>query len=118
MKGINTMAYINEEENKTATSKKFDLTIKKYEKRINDFQKRLDELNKDAGSHSNEIKTIKEEIEDLKNRISYLRAKESDGFVQTVKEAANIDSDIKGIIDELNKKGYKTKYSSSGHSKL
>ncbi len=33
-------------------------------------------------------------------------------------EAANIDSEIKPIIDKLNRKGYKTKYSSAGHEHL
>lgn len=33
-------------------------------------------------------------------------------------EAANIEDDIKPIIELLNSKGYKTKYSSSGHTKL
>ena len=112
------MAYIYEDEDKTKTSKKFDLTIKKYNKRIEDFRARLDELNKEPGKHDNEIKSINEEIKELKDRISYLRAKESDGFVKPIEEAANIDADIKGIIDTFNRKGYKTKYSSAGHSKL
>lgn len=32
-------------------------------------------------------------------------------------EAADIDKDIKPIVDKLNKKGYKVKYSCSGHNK-
>lgn len=35
-----------------------------------------------------------------------------------VTEAANIDQDIEDVIDQLNKKGYTTKYSSAGHENL
>lgn len=37
---------------------------------------------------------------------------------EIVSEAANIDPEIKDIIKILNEKGYKTKYSSAGHTKL
>lgn len=37
---------------------------------------------------------------------------------QYITEAANIEKEMKPIIEQLNAKGYKTKYSSPGHTKL
>nr|DAS58608.1 MAG TPA: hypothetical protein [Caudoviricetes sp.] len=47
--------------------------------------------------------------------MSYSEKKEVTEFVSY--EAANIDPDIKPILDILNRKGYHTKYSCSGHEK-
>ena len=43
----------------------------------------------------------------------YIEFEEAD--IEEFDEAANIDDDIKSVISTLNGKGYKTKYSSSGH---
>ena len=57
--------------------------------------------------HVNQIKALSESNNDILYNIFYL-----------LNEAANIEEEIKPIINELNRKGYKTKYSSPGHSKL
>ena len=57
-------------------------------------------------------------IKSCQNKIKYIDNREQRlGLVVTL-EAANIDAEIKPIIAELNRKGYKTKYSSAGHTKL
>lgn len=58
---------------------------------------------------------IMKESEDL-----IMNPDDSELMVDTdeVDEAAKINDDIKDIIDELNRKGYTTKYSSSGHPNL
>ena len=57
-------------------------------------------------------------IRSCQNKIKYIDNREKKlGLVVTL-EAANIDAEIKPIIAELNRKGYKTKYSSAGHTKL
>lgn len=57
-------------------------------------------------------------IRSCQNKIKYIDNREQRlGLVVTL-EAANIDAEIKPIIAELNRKGYKTKYSSAGHTKL
>lgn len=49
------------------------------------------------------------------NKLKYLSKMEDQEYTC---EAANIDSEIKEVIDKLNAKGYKTKYSSAGHTQL
>lgn len=49
------------------------------------------------------------------NKLKYLLCIEDQEYTC---EAANIDSEIKEVIDKLNAKGYKTKYSSAGHTQL
>lgn len=49
------------------------------------------------------------------NKLKYLLCMEDQEYTC---EAANIDSEIKEVIDKLNAKGYKTKYSSAGHTQL
>lgn len=59
-----------------------------------------------------------EAITFFENKIKYIDNREKKlGLVVTL-EKANIDAEIKPIIEELNRKGYKTKYSSAGHTKL
>lgn len=59
-----------------------------------------------------------EAITVLENKIKYIDNREKKlGLVVTL-EATNIDAEIKPIIEELNRKGYTTKYSSAGHTKL
>ena len=69
-------------------------------------------------------KYLKSVAEKLKVEVSEEDVKESAEEFKEVEElallieAANIDSEIKPIIDKLNRKGYKTKYSSAGHEHL
>ena len=51
------------------------------------------------------------------NRLKYI-IEAANEIERMTLEAANIDKDMKPIIDQLNAKGYKTKYSSAGHTKL
>lgn len=69
------------------------------------LEKAMNENNMDV------IKTCQNKIKYIDNREQRL------GLVVTL-EAANIDDEIKPVIEELNRKGYKTKYSSAGHTKL
>lgn len=58
-----------------------------------------------------------EKVVALENRLKYLDNQIKD--VETyVSEAANIEKEMKPIIEQLNAKGYKTKYSSPGHTQL
>lgn len=56
-------------------------------------------------------------IHDCNNQLKYYDIKLEE-VEQIIKEAANIDKEILPIIEKLNQKGYKTKYSSAGHTRL
>ena len=56
-------------------------------------------------------------IHDYENNLKYYQIKIEEAN-QYIDEAANIDREIKPIIKKLNEKGYKTKYSSAGHTRL
>ena len=45
-----------------------------------------------------------------------IETEENEDDIETLTEEAKIDDDIKDTVDSLNKKGYKTKYSCSGHN--
>ena len=82
--------------------------IKVYEAKL---EKAMDENNIDAViSYNNKLRYIKEHVSD------YIQSHTSTDDMTF--EAANIDSEMKPIIEVLNKKGYKTKYSSAGHRHL
>lgn len=82
--------------------------IKVYEAKL---EKAMTENNIDAViSYNNKLRYIKEHVSD------YIQSHTSSDDMTF--EAANIDSEMKPIIEVLNKKGYKTKYSSAGHKQL
>lgn len=95
---------------------KENLTIKSWRNKIDKYKERLKKIKEDTkNNHRSEIKTLEEEIKKCEDKIAFIKAKESSNVI---KEAANIEDEIKPIIDKLNNKGYKTKYSSPGHEKL
>ena len=56
-------------------------------------------------------------IHDYENNLKYYQI-QIEKANEYIEEAANIDKEIKPIIKKLNEKGYKTKYSSAGHTQL
>lgn len=56
-------------------------------------------------------------INKYNNQIKYYDLN-PDANIILINEAANIDPEIKAVIEVLNDKGYKTKYSSAGHTHL
>lgn len=79
------------------------LQIEKYEltKRFNECKKNLDklELQRDG-------------------RVAYASTDDVEYDSDVITEAANMEGEIKPIVDKLNSKGYKVKYASPGHKKL
>ena len=81
---------------------------------ISVFEAKLDKAmeNNDIDAiiaYNNKIKYIKKHMSDLIQEVA---------VTESLNEAADIDKDMKPIIDVLNQKGYKTKYSSAGHHGL
>lgn len=122
-KELNKMSY-------TASSFKF-----KHSKN-NAEQKKMNKLKKDqvkfekllrqceqkmTPQENKEYKKLRGELDtDLKKQQKSINAsiKEIGKKSLMTESTSNIDSDIKDVIDELNKKGYSTKYSSAGHENL
>lgn len=95
---------------------------------LNDKLRKLQHKLKVQGDHdydlTDRIFNVKLKIDDLKKRISMTERlqkqkeaeKEDEDSVKT--EKANLDPEIEDVVDTLNKKGYKVKYASAGHTKL
>ena len=81
----------------------YDLVVEKEE--LEELLKESEEKNNLPLIHGYENKLKRNQL--LLERCAYC-----------IYEAANIDTEIKPIIEMLNKKGYKTKYSSAGHTRL
>jgi hypothetical protein len=78
------------------------------------YESKLDEAMNDNNidaivAYTNKIRYIKNHINDVAQEMV---------ATESINEAANIDNDMKPIIEVLNQKGYKTKYSSAGHHGL
>lgn len=95
-------------------------SIKKYENIISRNNDRLSEIMESAASHRNEIQGLNEEIENAEHYLSLTRMYETAALVKSdfYNEAANMEDEIKPIVEALNDKGYKVKYASPGHIKL
>lgn len=60
-------------------------------------------------------------IRKYENQLKYYKLNPDENIIvieSDINEAANIDAEIKPVIEILNQKGYKTKYSSAGHVHL
>lgn len=96
----------NDKTNSSSSSSEQDMNKEKDTKES--YQMKLE-----AAQERNDIDAIRV----YENKLKWLKLHENDP-VDIMIEAANIEDDIKPIIELLNSKGYKTKYSSSGHTKL
>lgn len=82
--------------------------IEKLEKELKEDDKKLAKEEKQQGSTSDkEDKSVTESTIDTMSSI-----------FGTFEEAANMEDEIKPIVDKLNNKGYKVKYASPGHKHL
>ena len=81
-----------------------------YENKVKGLTAKLDKLKKELSEKEKEAEKIQE-----KNKKDE-EVKES--VYEVIVEAANMEDEIKPIVDKLNEKGYKVKYASPGHKNL
>lgn len=124
-KGLDTETISEIEEFSKNLDKAFNTTIEKETLKINSFKKKestvkessMDEEVYDVISYKKDLQTKLESAME-RNDLYAINAYQNKLKYVNICEAANIDPEIKPVIDLLNKKGYKTKYSSAGHTKL
>ena len=81
-----------------------------YENKVKGLTAKLDKLKKELSEKEKEAEKIQE-----KNKKNEEVKESVDGVIT---EAANMEDEIKPIVDKLNEKGYKVKYASPGHKNL
>ena len=95
-------------------------SIKKYKNIIIRDNERLSELLEASSSefHKNEIKGLNDEVDNAEKFLHITRMFETAEFVKSdmYNEAADMEDEIKPIVNKLNSKGYKVKYASPGHN--
>lgn len=82
-----------------------------YENKIKGLTTQIDKLEKEIEDAEQKIKKEEEKIQKNKE-------KEKTTTESVITEAANMEEEIKPIVEELNSKGYKVKYASPGHKNL
>lgn len=97
-----------------------------YETKMNGFKSKIEKAKKTLENTEKSVKAnskaidrkniVKEEIKDQKKKMDLGKALLYGESV--IEEAANMEDEIKPLVEKLNQKGYKVKYASPGHYKL
>lgn len=82
---------------------------KRYEYKVDGLTRKIEKLQKEVDD--DEAK-IEEEMEKIKKH------RDQDVKESVITEAADMEPEIRPIVEELNRKGYKVRYASPGHKKL
>lgn len=92
--------------------KKFAETGEKiYENKIKGLTSKIEKISK-------ELEKKEKEVEEFNKENKKSDEKEVEESVEIFTEAANMEDEIKPIVNTLNRKGYKVKYASPGHKNL